>query len=287
MLSDHYLDLVKSVLLNEAYIELEAQLLFAVLCAAENTTMDLQDFWAVRDDAAFLSQLREAKAGGDSVILETRSAGGPRADGSLRNFTEFSYTLVGRKRLDHLQACVESVLNENIPGDFLEAGAWRGGCCILMRAVLAAHEVTDRRVWVADSFEGLPASRHEADRPYEMDAGRLPVLAVSESAARENFRRFKLLDDQVRFLPGWFKDTLPGAATGALALLRIDCDLYESTRTVLEQLYARVSPGGWVVIDDYGMLPPCKQAVDEFRANRGIRAEMQAIDAHAVCWRVE
>lgn len=286
MRNDRYLELVKSILVNEIYIELEAQLLFSVLCAAENVVMDLPDFWATRTNEDFLSQLRSAKQAGDTMILETQTGGDPGAKGELRNFTEFSYTLVGRKRLNHLHGCIEQILDEDVPGDLLEAGAWRGGCCILMRAVLAAHDCDDRRVWVADSFAGLPASRHEADRPFNMEAGRLPVLSVSEEQVRANFQRFGLLDEQVRFVAGWFHETLPGLTSGALALLRVDCDLYESTWTVLEHLYPRVSKGGWVVIDDYRMLPPCRKAVDTFRGEHGIEAPLETIDDHAVCWRV-
>lgn len=288
MLIERYLDLVKSALVNELYVELEAQLLMSVLCSAQNVVLDLPDFRAVRTDRDLLDQLMAAKQGGETILLETPGRGSARlVDGSLRNFTEFSYTLVGRKRLDHLQRCVEDALDNDVPGDFLEAGVWRGGCCILMRAVLAAREVRDRRVWLADSFAGLPPPERAEDREYAMDASRLPVLAVTEQEVRQNFARFDLLDEQLRFLPGWFDQTLPASNTGPLALLRVDCDLYASTRTVLESLYARVSPGGWVVIDDYGMLPPCKQAVDEFRARSGIGRPLERIDDHAVCWRVD
>lgn len=286
MLSERYLDLVKSALVNELYVELEAQLLMSVLCSAQNVVLKLPDFWAVRRDRDLLEQLMAAKQGGETILLETQNAATrPHVDGNLRNYTEFSYTLVGRKRLDHLQQCVEDALDNGVPGDFLEAGVWRGGCCILMRAVLEARNCRDRRVWLADSFAGLPSSKRAEDRDYAMDSSRLPVLAVTEQEVRRNFERFGLLDGQLRFLPGWFEQTLPASDTGPLALLRVDCDLYASTLTVLDSLYSRVSPGGWVVIDDYGILPPCKQAVDEFRARHGITAALERIDDHAVCWR--
>lgn len=288
MLINRYLDLVKSVLVNDIYVELEAQLLMSVLCAAKNIVLDLPDFCAVRKDEDLIDQLLAAKQGGDSVLLDTSIEGqSPMVDGSLRNYSEFSYTLVGHKRLNNLQRCVEEVLEQGIPGDFLEAGVWRGGCCILMRAVLAAHGIDDRNVWLADSFAGLPKVTLPQDDRYKMDASRLPVLAVGLDEVKTNFIRFGLLDDQVRFLPGWFEDTLELSATGPLALLRVDCDLYASTKTVLDSLYSRVSPGGWVIIDDYGVLPPCKQAVDEFRESHGIHASIQRIDEHGICWRAQ
>jgi hypothetical protein len=221
------------------------------------------------------------------VILETGvSAGKPFANDRLRNFTEYGYTLVGRKRLDHLQSCVEQVFVDEIPGDFLEAGVWRGGCCILMRAILEAHGCTDRNVWLCDSFQGLPRSTKEADRSYQMSADRLPFLAVTENEVRDNFRRFDLLDEQVKFIPGWFEDSLKSAPLDQIALLRIDADLYSSTTDVLTHLYPKVSRGGWVVIDDYDILPPCKEAVDTYRSEHGISEPIQAIDQQAVCWQV-
>lgn len=287
MLSERYIELVKTALLNELYIELEAQLLLSVLCGAEKAVLDLPDFWATRKDEGLLSALREAKREGDTVILETGvSQGRPFADDTLRNYTEFSYTLVGRKRLDNLQACVEQILEDGVEGDFLEAGVWRGGCCIFMRALLAAHDCEDRSVWVCDSFQGLPESTLQEDKPFKMSADRLPFLAVTVTEVKEHFRRFNLLDEQVKFVPGWFSESLKTAPVQKLALLRIDADLYESTMDVLVQMYDKVSDGGWVVIDDYEILPPCKAAVDTFRRERGITDAIQKIDQHAVCWQV-
>jgi len=287
MLIERYLNLIKSALVNELYVELEAQLLMSVLCSAQNVVLDLPDFWAARKDKDLLEQLISAKQGGDTILLEKPgTAGSARVDGNLRNFSEFSYTLVGRKRLDNVQKCVEDVLDNNVPGDLLEAGVWRGGCCILMRAVLAAHDCLDRTIWLADSFQGLPLSKKPQDRNYAMDRTLLPVLAVTVEEVRQNFERFGLMDKQVRFLPGWFDESLPGSDTGPLSVLRIDCDLYASTMTVLDALYSRVSAGGWVIIDDYGILPPCKQAVDEFRERNGITLPLELIDEHGVCWQV-
>ena len=285
MLRDRYLETVRTLLLNEAYLECEAQLLFSVLCAAQGVVMDLDDFQAVRKDSRFLGDLSAARGTGDSVILEVDSDGRSTADGNLRNYTEYAYTLVGRKRLEHLQHCMEAVFQEGIEGDFLEAGVWRGGCSIFMRAGLAAWEDNQRNVWVCDSFSGMPDSTHEADKSYAMGASLLPFLAVSLEEVKEAFRRFSLLDGQVRFVAGWFSQSLSQVSSKRLAILRVDADLYSSTTDVLQALYHKVSPGGWIIIDDYNILPPCREAVDEFRAANSINAPIEAIDAHAVCWR--
>jgi O-methyltransferase len=196
-----------------------------------------------------------------------------------------AHTMIGLRRLRHLRECVADVLARDVPGDLMECGAWRGGATILIRAVLAAYGTTDRRVWVADSFAGLPppdAARYPADTGDRHH--RQPELAVPLEAVREHFRRYGLLDDQVRFLPGWFRDSLPGAAIERLALLRLDGDMYESTWVALESLYDRLSSGGYLIVDDYGGIAACREAVHDFRAARGITEPIRPIDWTGVFW---
>jgi hypothetical protein len=200
-----------------------------------------------------------------------------------KDWPSIGYSMAGLKRLDNLQFCVESVLNEAVPGDLLEAGVWRGGSCIFMRALLKLRGVTDRTVWVADSFQGLPAPSHEADRDYDLSG--FTALAVSQAEVEAAFQRFGMLDRQVKFLKGWFKDTLPTAPVSRLAVLRMDGDLYESTMDILNALYHKVSAGGFVIVDDYHALPPCKQAVHDFRTQAGIVDPIQEIDGTGVFWK--
>lgn len=195
-------------------------------------------------------------------------------------------TMIGRARLDNLRDCCEQVLRDAVPGDLIETGVWRGGATILMRAVLKAYGVSDRCVWVADSFQGVPppdAARYPADAgdtTFEVD-----LLAVSEEAVRANFERYGLLDEQVRFLPGWFRDSLPGAPIERLAVLRLDGDLYESTMDALTSLYPKLSPGGFVIVDDYGSYESCRSAVSDYRARAGVSDPIHEVDGSAVYWR--
>lgn len=195
-------------------------------------------------------------------------------------------TMVGMARLDELEACVAELIADDVPGDFIETGVWRGGASIFMRALLDVHGDTQRNVWLADSFAGLPkpdAERYpadEGDRLWEYSDD----LAVSLDQVRENFARHGLLDDRVRFLPGWFRDTLPEAPVERLAILRLDGDLYESTMVALESLYDRLSVGGYVIVDDYA-LPTCTQAVTDFRRRRGISDPIEQVDWTGVHWR--
>jgi O-methyltransferase len=207
----------------------------------------------------------------------------PKARETGIDWPSLCYSMVGLKRLDNLQACVETAIREEVPGDLIETGVWRGGACILMRAILKVHNVTDRLVWVADSFEGLPSPSHESDMDY--DLSRHPYLAVSLEEVRENFQRFGLLDEQTSFLKGWFKDTLPIAPIDRLAVLRLDGDLYESTMDVLSTLYHKVSAGGFIIVDDYHQFPNCKLAVEDFRSRMDIRDSIEEIDGSGVFWR--
>lgn len=196
-----------------------------------------------------------------------------------------AHTMIGLKRLDNLQRCAETVIRENIPGDFIETGVWRGGACIFMRAILKAYG-EKRTVWVADSFEGLPSPNVAA---YRADAGDLhhtfsPWLACSQTEVEANFRRYALLDEQVQFLKGWFKDTLPTAPIERLAVLRLDGDMYESTIQALDALYAKLSPGGFVIVDDY-FLKPCARAIHEFRDSHNVDEEILDIDGMGAYWR--
>ena len=197
-----------------------------------------------------------------------------------------AHSMIGETRMRQLQNAAESVLAERIPGDFIETGVWRGGACILLRAVLEAWNVRDRRVFVADSFMGLPPPDPER---YPADAGAgfhtYGALAVSADEVRANFERYDLLDEQVVFIEGWFRDTLPGASVDRLAILRLDGDLYESTIVALDALYDKVSVGGFVIVDDYNAIPNCRAAVTDFRRTRGITDAIRDIDGSGVYWR--
>jgi O-methyltransferase len=211
-----------------------------------------------------------------------------RRRGEGRDWPVQAHTMIGVKRLDALHYCVEDVLNRNVPGDFIETGVWRGGAVILMRAVLKVRGVTDRVVWAADSFQGLP--KPDVER-YPQDQGRefqdMHELAVSLEQVQENFRRYGLLDDQVRFLKGWFRDTLPTAPIGRLAVLRLDGDLYESTIDALKHLYPKLSRGGYLIVDDYGDIGACRQAVTDYRKAHGVTDEIVPIDWSGAFWRKE
>jgi hypothetical protein len=197
-------------------------------------------------------------------------------------------TMVGLARLNDLQACVESAVADAVPGDLVEAGSWRGGASLLMRATVDTLSGPPREVWVADSFQGFPAVEGEPGEGYDLarDLAGADFLAVPLEEVRQTFSRFGVLDG-VTFVPGFFQDTLPALAGRSWSVIRLDGDTYDSVRTALEWLYPGLSPGGYVVVDDYGSLEECRAAVDEFRAKHGIVEPIEPIDWTGVRWRRE
>jgi hypothetical protein len=174
-----------------------------------------------------------------------------------------------------------------------------------MRGILKAHGITDRAVWVADSFAGFPSTEEEGASSRSFNSPELVSLRgyqhsslpekvrtsfdlVSEGTSyeevRDHFARYGLLDDQVKFLRGWFCDTLPSAPIERLALLRLDGDLYDSTYDALQALYPRLSVGGYTIVDDYSFFIECRQAVHDYLDATNADAEIQRVDDEAVFW---
>jgi O-methyltransferase len=238
-----------------------------------------------RTYAVYLWNLLEAELPDRDIrLVEAREFDAGRREVG-RDWPVDAETMVGLKRLRNVRECVERVIAEGVSGDLIETGAWRGGVTIYMRAILAAHGVKDRAVWVADSFQGLPPP----DQGNPADIGDMrhtrSEFAISAETVRENFRKYDLLDDQVRFLEGFFEDTLPNSPIEKLAVLRLDGDMYASTTVALDSLYDKLSVGGYVIIDDFGAIGACRKAVEDFRARRDISDEVCRIDWTGVYWR--
>jgi O-methyltransferase len=219
------------------------------------------------------------------LALVRKKSFDPQARAEGRDWPLEAETMIGLKRLENLQSCITDLLRRQVPGDLIETGVWRGGASIFMRAVLKVYGDTARTVWVADSFQGLPPP--DPDR-YPADSGdrlwTFTQLAIPLEQVKANFAKYGLLDDQVRFLVGWFRETLPHVPADRFALLRLDGDLYESTIDALRNLFPKLSVGGYVVVDDYGAIPACKAAVDDFRAQHNITDKIERIDWTGVFW---
>ncbi|MEE8360098.1 MAG: TylF/MycF family methyltransferase [Candidatus Omnitrophota bacterium] len=261
-----YLDLMKSCLINSIYGDSEVSVYSPKKNPLKRKAVDM------------------LRTRGLQVVKPLPMDTDKRETGSDRS--PIAHTMIGLKRLENIEFCIEDVLKNNIPGDLIETGVWRGGATIFMRAALNAFGVKDRLVWVADSFEGLPEPDLEK---YPEDVGdtlyRSKEIAVSLDVVKANFARYGLLDDQVRFIEGWFKDTLPKAPIKRLAVMRLDGDMYGSTIDALSSLYPKLSVGGYVIIDDYGAMETCRKAVGDYRKENGLEDEIKEIDWTGAYWR--
>ncbi len=188
-------------------------------------------------------------------------------------FPVLAHTMVSDARLLNIKNACETVDREGIPGDAVEAGVWRGGASIFMRACLDKK----RKVYLCDSFEGLPFD------PDEPEYVQIDFLKVSVDEVKNNFEKYDQLEN-VEFVKGWFSDTLHRLPAREFSIIRLDGDMYSSTMDALNALYAKLSAGGFCIIDDYS-LPPCAKAVDEFRQKHQVTAPIIPIDKDAVYWR--
>jgi hypothetical protein len=195
-------------------------------------------------------------------------------------------TMIGLERLDDLQACVESVVADGVEGDVIEAGTWRGGAAILARATLDSLGADDRTVVLADSFQGLPAPDEAYPEDVDLDLSQVEFLSASAEEVRSHFERFGL-QQGIQLVPGFFSETLPGLRGRRWSVVRLDGDTYEATWVGLDSLYPGLSRGGYLVIDDYGLIPECRGAVEDFRREHDITEPIEKADWNGVRWRRE
>lgn len=187
------------------------------------------------------------------------------------------YTMLGCRRGRTLYRLASKVEHASIDGAIVDCGVYNGGSTVLLSA-----GAPSRDVWAFDSFEGLPPA---GPLDEGASAAWIDDCRGSEARLREAFATYAN-PVRLRVVRGWFDETFPTAADmiGPVALLHADGDWFESVRLTLETFYPRISPGGYVVIDDYGFWPGAKKATDEFRARHGIEVPLIGVDGNAVFW---
>jgi O-methyltransferase len=190
-----------------------------------------------------------------------------------------SYTILSQERKNTLYKCAMSVVQNDIKGDFVECGTFNGGSAGIMCGVLQEMHA-DKRVWLFDSFEGLPNPT-----TFDVDShgikGEKGLFAGSEQKVRELlFEKLKIDEKQTQIIKGWFENTIPinSQRIKSISLLHLDGDFYESTKICLEYLFDKIESGGYLIIDDYGRWEGCKKAIDEFFNKRNIPLKFEKSD---------
>jgi len=263
-----YLELLKGALLDEHYLENEIRLKYLAKCVKNGEPAEPD---RVRDPI-------RSQPGAYSLLLSRRRAGSSVGIDTENGF--LPYAALGRTRLDHLEQCLGTIRTDAIPGDLVECSTGRGGAGIFMRGYLAAHELPDREVWVADEFRATPAPAKEAGTVDEDMAD----LQADLNLVRDAFERFNLLDGRVRFVQGRVDTSLADAGIESIALLRLGEGIGDAARGVLAATYDKVSLGGYVVVDQNAD-PACARAVEAFREEHGITETLDPVDWSAAAWR--
>jgi O-methyltransferase len=190
-------------------------------------------------------------------------------------FKCLEFSLVGWQGMEATYDCTKRVLDNRVPGDLVECGVAQGGSALLIALVNKKFGDGRKRLWLFDSYEGLPEPTVEDYQEGKTGTHVRPLpkgscLGTIEEVSRLLFQQHQLPRESIELVKGWFQDTLPKTANriGSIALLRLDGDWYESTKVCLDSLFDKVSDGGFVVLDDYLSCYGCKRATDEFLAAR-------------------
>jgi hypothetical protein len=188
------------------------------------------------------------------------------------------YTMTSPERTVGLTRAVEYVCGGGIPGDIVECGVWRGGSMMAVARALLALGDTGRTLHLFDTFDGMPPpadvdkdlwGNAAAARLSAEDRGTSWTWAVAQfEDVQRNIETTRYPADRLHFVRGRVEETIPAGAPERIALLRLDTDWYESTRHELEHLFPRLSPGGVLIIDDYGHWEGARRAVDEYFSGR-------------------
>ena len=239
----------------------------------------------MHDDAAlaYLELLRRALIGTTSLFSEIQLNDCP--NGSLPRNPRNGGVLAnaGYDRLINMQRLLDEVRIEHVKGDYVECGVWRGGISLFMSGYAKVYEQVDRKTWLFDSFEGVPVGnsieRWKDANGVPLDSGweESGDLSVSLENVQRHFVQYDVDGPSNVFVQGWFSKTLPATDVQSIAVLIVDGDLYSSTYLVLQHLYHRVSIGGWVILDDWGV-DQSRQAVEDFRKQHGITEEITLHD---------
>jgi O-methyltransferase len=188
--------------------------------------------------------------------------------------------------VDQVRYCEEN----NVAGDYVELGTWKGGCLASMALANLAYGRQRRTIHGFDSFEGIPMPRRDKD---DMEWSRVEMRLTDEDCdgrlepagqligpradVEALLARIGYPADFIHLHQGWFQDTVPVAKIDQIAILRMDGDLYDSYVVPLEYLYDRVSPGGFIIFDDW-VLEGCRRAVTEFFERRNMRPYLCHVD---------
>ena len=189
-------------------------------------------------------------------------------------------TMVGIERLYSLWCSVNYVVKNNIDGDIVECGVWRGGCCELIAKTLESLGNTSRRIYMYDTFEGM-TKPEEVDVSYDGKIKAKEMLELFEKKGNYEYGEKGWCESSIQhvhnvmagtgypmenvcLVKGKVEDTIPDVMPNNISILRLDTDWYESTKHEMLHLYKNLSQGGVLISDDYYYWTGCKKAIDDY-----------------------
>ena len=192
------------------------------------------------------------------------------------------YSMVSPEGLVHLDGVMRLANDRNIPGAVVECGSWNGGSVAMMGATCADQSCqTPREFWAFDSFEGLPPPG-DKDGKEEQEAFFVGWCLGDPEKVRRIFAQLSRSKYRLNIVRGWFSETMNETPVDQIALLHVDVDWFESVEYVLETLYDKIAPGGFIVFDDYGVWQGCRTAVDQFLDRRRVsRDSLRPLTRHS------
>ncbi len=197
------------------------------------------------------------------------------------------YSMCYNEKINQLTKILVKVINEQISGSLIETGVWKGGMGMWMKCILKYYQ-DPRSIWLFDTYGYFPEPSHKTDALIHPITQLLFENAPSMEQVKNNFKKYGLLDSNIHFVQGEFRNTLNKVNPGNIAILRLDSDYYDSTMLVLESYYWKVVNGGYIIIDDYNNpYLACKQAVNDFRTKYNITTPIQDSNQESIYWKKE
>jgi hypothetical protein len=193
------------------------------------------------------------------------------------------------ERMFALYSATNYVLDNNIPGDFVECGVWRGGSSMMIALVLKQKNITDRKIYLYDTYEGM-SEPTENDKDMKGQSAKVQLEATEEKEnsvwcladlddVKNNMKRTSINENQLVYVKGKVEETIPATIpSGNISLLRLDTDWYESTKHELLHLYPKLSQNGVMIIDDYGHWQGCRKAIDDYFTQNNIKNILNRVD---------
>lgn len=201
------------------------------------------------------------------------------------------YSMTSLDRMYSLFKSVIYIVENDIQGDFVECGVWRGGSSMVIAKTLKMLNKQDRKIYLYDTFEGMPEpslkdtkirNSEDPKKIWETEKKKGGWCAVSLEEVRKNLQTTNYTSENLIFIKGMVEDTIPKTSPEKIALLRLDTDFYNSTYHEFVNLYPKLEKGGVLIIDDYGSWKGSREATDQYFLEKNLHPLLHRVDTGVI-----